>query len=203
MSGARSFSVVKASYTRSAGEAKGSVRYMQHRQDDAGERQARPLFDRDGELSRQEAYERLDRAAESDGKTYFYRLTFNPGEGRADLDEQGRQAWAAEQMARIEAQGNRVKDWIAVSHTDQGQHDHLHVLAATSRTIQKDELADLRTYGRESYEQQREQQRELGLYHDQGGAQELAQFHQHERSYEEDQAYQRQQQRERSYGYER
>lgn len=200
---ARSFSVVKASYTRSAGEAKGSVRYMQHRQDDLGERQTRPLFGKDGELSRQEAYERLDRAAESDGKTYFYRLTFNPGEGHADLDEQGRQAWAAEQMARIEAQGNRVKDWVAVSHTDQGQHDHVHVLAATSRTIQKDELADLRTYGRETYEQQREQQRELGLYQDHGSAQELARFHQHERSYDEDREHQRQQQRERSYGYER
>lgn len=41
------------------------------------------------------------------------------------------------------------------------------MLAATSRTLQKDELADLRTYGRESSEHQREQQRELGLYHDQ------------------------------------
>ncbi|WP_084148099.1 hypothetical protein, partial [Deinococcus frigens] len=199
----RSFSVVKTSYTRSAGEAKGSVRYMQHRQDDLGERQARLLFDQDGELSRQEVYERLDRAAESDGKTYFYRLTFNPGEGHADLDEQGRQAWAAEQIARIEAQGNTVKTWVGVSHTDQGQHDHVHVLAATSRTLQKDELADLRTFGRETYEYQREQQRELGLYQDHaGGTQELAQFHQHERSYEQDQDYQRQQQRDRSYGYE-
>ena len=95
-------------------------------------------------------------------------------------------------MARIKAQGNRVKDWIAVSHTDQGQHDHLHVLAATSRTLQKDELADLRTYGRESYEQQREQQHELGLYQDHGSVQELAQFHQHERSYDEDREHQRQ-----------
>lgn len=204
MTGTRSISVVKTSYTRSVSQAKGSVRYMEHRQDDQGERQHRPLFDRDGELSRQEAYERLDRAAEAEGKTYFYRVVLNPGEGHADLDEQRRQAWTAEVMARIEAQGNRVRDWVAVSHTDQGQHDHIHVVAATSRTLQKDELADLRTFSREAYGHQQEQQRELGLYqeHD-GSVQELARLHQHERSYDEDREYQRQQQRERSYGYER
>lgn len=74
------------------------------------------------------------------------------------------------------------------------RHDYIHALAATSRTLQQDELANLRTYGRESSEHQREQQRELGLYHDQGGAHELAQFHQHERSYEQDQEDQRQRQ---------
>ena len=79
-------------------------------------------------------------------------------------------------------------------------------LAATKQeTVARlqDELADLRTYGRESYEQQREQQRELGLYQDHGSVQELERLHQHERSYDEDREYQRQQQRERSYGYER
>ena len=65
--------------------------------------------------------------------------------------------------------------------------------------MQKDELADLRTYGRESYEQQREMQREMGLYQDHSNVQELAHLHQHERSYDEDREYQRQQQRERSY----
>lgn len=190
----RAFSVVKTSYTRSASEAKASVRYMQHRQSDLGESSARQLFGRDGELSRTEAYERLDRAAEAQGKTYFYRLVLNPGEGHADLSEEGRQAWAAEVMARIEAQGNQVRDWVAVSHTDQGEHDHLHVLAATSRTLQKSELADLRTSSREAYDHQREVQHQLGLYlDDPGDAQELAWAHQHERSFEEDQQQRRQQ----------
>lgn len=185
---ARSFSVVKASYTRSASEAKGSVRYMQHRQSDLGEREARPLFGREGELSRQEAYERLDGAGEAPGKTYYYRLVLNPGEGHADLDEEGRRVWAAEVMSRIEAQGVQVRDWVAVSHTDQGEHDHMHIVAATSRTLQKAELADLRTYSRESYDHQRELQHELGLYHDDPRTlEELAKAHQHELSYEQDQ----------------
>lgn len=182
----RSFSVVKTSYTRSASEAKASLRYMQHRQSDLGERVTRPLFGKDGELSRQEAYERLDGAAESPGKTYFYRLVLNPGEGHADLSEEGRQAWAAGVMARIEAQGNPVREWVAVSHTDQGEHDHLHVLAATGRTLQKDELADLRTHSREVYDEQREVQHELGLYlDDPGSAQALMQAHVGERQVEE------------------
>ena len=67
---ARTFAVVKASYTRSALDAKGSVRYMQHRQNDLGERETRILCDRSGEVSRQQAYERLDQAGEQPGKTY-------------------------------------------------------------------------------------------------------------------------------------
>jgi len=161
---ARSFSVVKASYTRSAADAKGSVRYMQHRQSDVGERGGRVLFDRWGEVSRQDAYERLDQAGEQPGKTYYYRLVLNPGEKHADLDEDGRQAWTAEVMKRIEEQGVKVRDWVGVSHIDQGDHDHVHVVAALSRTLQKDELADLRTYSREVYTQQKELQLELGLY---------------------------------------
>lgn len=185
---ARTFSVVKASYTRSAAEAKGSVRYMQHRQSDLGEREARPLFGRDGELSRQEAYERLEQAGEAPGKTYYYRLVFNPGEGHLDLDEDGRRAWAAEVMSRVEAQGVQVREWVAVSHTDQGEHDHVHVVAALSRTLQKNELADLRTFSREAYDHQREVQHELGLYHDDPRTlDELAKAHAHELSYGQEQ----------------
>ena len=161
---ARTFAVVKASYTRNASEAKASVRYMQHRQNDLGERETRLLFDRQGEVSRQQAYERLDQAEEQPGKTYYYRLVLNPGEGHADLDEEGRQAWTAQVMQRIEEQGLKVRDWVAVSHTDQGEHDHIHVVAALSRTLQKDELAELRTYSREAYTQQKDLQLELGIY---------------------------------------
>lgn len=188
---ARAFGVVKASYTRSGGEAKASVRYMQHRADDRGERHPRQLFGREGELSRAEAYERIDQAQEQPGKVYFYRLVFNTGEGHADLSEEGRQQWAREVMAHMEAQGVKVHDWVGVSHTDQGEHDHLHVLAATSRTLQKDELADLRTYSRESYDQQREVQHEHGLYRDDTDTRALAQQHEHERSYEQDRQRQR------------
>lgn len=166
MTPARSGVIVKASYTRSAREAKASVRYMQHRSDNGGERQTRQLFGRDGELSRTEAYERLDAASEHANKTYFYRLTFNPGEGRGELSDESRSAWAHDLVSRLEQQGVVVRDWVAVSHTDQGEHDHVHVLAATSRTVQKDELADLRSFGREAYETRRGLEVERGLYLD-------------------------------------
>lgn len=198
---ARSFSVVKVSYTRSASEAKGSVRYMQHRQNDLGEREARVLFGRDGELSRQEAYERLDGAGEQPGKTYYYRLVLNPGEGHADLDEDGRQAWTAAVMGRVEEQGLQVRDWVAVSHTDQGEHDHVHVVAALSRTLQKDELADLRTYSRETYSQQKELQLELGVYlEDPRTLPDLEDVQQRRRELELEREQQRQIQREHSFG---
>ena len=191
---ARTFGVVKASYTRSGGEAKANVRYMQHRADHGGERHPRQLFGREGELTRTEAYERLDQAQEQPGNVYYYRLVFNTGEGHADLSEDGRQAWAREVMARVEAQGVKVHDWVGVSHTDQGEHDHLHILAATSRTLQKNELADLRTYSREAYDLQRDLQQEHGLYRDDSDPRALAQEHEHERSFEQDQ-----QQRQRSF----
>ena len=184
---ARSFAVVKASYTKSGSEAKASIRYMQHRQSDQGERHPRQLFGSEGELSRAEAYERLDRAEQEQEKVYFYRVVLNAGEGHADLSEDARQDWAREVMARIETRGVKVHDWVGVSHTDQGEHDHVHVVAATSRTLQKDELADLRTYSREAYDQQRDVQHQRGVYHDDADTRGLAKQHELERNYEQDQ----------------
>lgn len=162
----RSIAIVKTSYTRSASEAKASVRYIEQRRGDLEKHPHRQLFSALGELSRTKAYDRLDRAGEQPGKTYFYRIVLNAGEGHGDLDEHERRAWTAEVMGRIEAQGVKVRDWVAVSHTDQGQHDHVHVVAALARTLQKDELADLRTYSREVYSHQKEMQHELGVYQD-------------------------------------
>lgn len=174
----RAIAIVKTSYTRSASEAKASVRYIEQRKGDLEKHPHRQLFGPLGELSRTEAYDRLDRAGEESGKTYFYRIVLNAGEGHADLDEGERRAWTAGVMERIEAQGVKVRDWVAVSHTDQGQHDHVHVVAALGRTLQKDELADLRTYSREVYSGQKEMQHELGVYHDDPRAlDELRKYH--------------------------
>jgi len=164
----RSIAIVKTSYTRSASEAKASVRYIEQRKGDLERHPHRQLFGTLGELSRAEAeaYDRLDRAGQASGKTYFYRIVLNAGEGHGDLDEHERRAWTAEVLGRIEAQGVKVWDWVAVSHTNQGQHDHMHVVAALSRTLQKDELAELRTYSREAYSHQKEMQHELGVYQD-------------------------------------
>lgn len=174
----RSIAIVKTSYTRSASEAKASVRYIEQRKGDLEKHPHRQLFGPLGELSRTQAYDRLDRAGEESGKTYFYRIVLNAGEGHADLDEGERRAWTAGVMERIEAQGVKVRDWVAVSHTDQGQHDHVHVVAALGRTLQKDELADLRTHSREVYSGQKEMQHELGVYRDDPRAlDELRKYH--------------------------
>lgn len=151
--------VVKASYTKaSAGGAKGAkqgVRYATHRETASGERTTREIYDRDGPLSRQEAYARIDQA-EAQGGKYHYRLILNNGEGHraADLQQTTRDTM----QTLSDRHGGRV-DWVAVNHDDHSRHEHAHVIAVTEKTLNKADLAAMRaeldrSHQRHSYRDQ-------------------------------------------------
>ena len=48
-----------------------------------------------------------------------------------------------------------------MDHTDKGNHDHIHVLATLSHTLQKSDLEGLREAARASYESHRDWPRTL------------------------------------------
>jgi hypothetical protein len=80
--------------------AKGHVRYAVHRPNEHGRRQYRELWDRDGRISRQTAYERLDDARPAD---YVYRLTLSPHPEHQDLNRRlDLQAWTRGMMRQLE-----------------------------------------------------------------------------------------------------
>ena len=53
--------IVKAKYVRGKDRIKAHLRYITHRRGGEGERMSRPLFGRDGALSKQQIYEMIDK----------------------------------------------------------------------------------------------------------------------------------------------
>lgn len=142
--------VVKASYFRggagSAAKLNGSVRYAATRSGDEG--QERTAFSRDEDtLGRAEATETLEEAEGS----YYYRVVLNSGEGQeveADLKE-----WTRDTMGAL-AERHGAVAWVAYEHRDHSEHAHVHVVAATDKKLDKEDLQNLREAATESWARQ-------------------------------------------------
>jgi hypothetical protein len=61
----------------------------------------------------------------------------------------------------MEARGHELKDWVAVSHVEQGGHDHVHVVAVTSHCLRKEDMPAIQEAARECLEASRELDRGL------------------------------------------
>jgi hypothetical protein len=144
----RTDTVVKARYSRGLTSAirlaKGHVRYAVHRPNEHGRRQYRELWDRDGRISRQTAYERLGRARPAD---YIYRLTLSPHPEYQDLNRRfDLQAWTRGMMQQLEQQAGQQLAWFAVTH-EHPDHRHIHVVAVTGRRLEVPDFQVLREAG--------------------------------------------------------
>src|SRR5436305_12214974 len=73
--------IVKANYTKQAGSAKASIRYIEHRRGKEGERITRPLFGSDGLVGRYAAYDMIDGAAVGSS---FFRFVVSPDRNEVD-----------------------------------------------------------------------------------------------------------------------
>jgi hypothetical protein len=144
----RTETVVKARYSRGVASAirlaKGHVRYAVHRPNEHGRRQYRELWDRDGRISRQTAYERLDDARPAD---YVYRLTLSPHPEHQDLNRRlDLQAWTRGMMRQLEQQAGQQLAWFAAAH-EHPDHRHIHVVAVTGRRLDVPDFQVLREAG--------------------------------------------------------
>jgi len=143
--------------------AKRALYYFEHRPDEEGEKGHRLGYDAYNKgLLESEMERRLEATKD---ETYLYTLILNPGDGHGHMSARSRREWVRETMSHLETQqahkGHRLEDWIAVDHTDKGNHDHVHVLAALSHTLQKSDLAELREAARAGYESHRDLPRTL------------------------------------------
>jgi hypothetical protein len=144
----RTDTVVKARYSRGVASAirlaKGHVRYAVHRPNEQGRRQYRELWDRDGRISRQTAYERLDDARSAD---YVYRLTLSPHPERQDLQRRlDLQAWTRGMMRQLEQRAGQRLAWFAATH-EHPDHRHIHVVAVTGHRLEVSDFQTLREAG--------------------------------------------------------
>src|SRR5579885_2745528 len=114
--------IVKASYTQRGGVAKASIRYIESRPGKDGIRMVRTLFNADGKMGRQEAYQMIDEAGKG---SYFFRLVISPDPNREDTDRDLSMREITEKtMASLEARLNTSLQWVAAIHADHAPHRH-------------------------------------------------------------------------------
>ena len=73
--------IVKAKYVRGKSQIKAHLRYITHRRGMEGERMSRPLFGKEGALSKQQIYEMID-ATKRGAVFHKFVINFHPAQGR-------------------------------------------------------------------------------------------------------------------------
>ncbi len=145
--------IVKASYTQRGGVAKASIRYIESRPGKDGIRMVRTLFNADGKMGRQEAYQMIDEAGKG---SYFFRLVISPDPNREDTDRDLSMREITEKtMASLEARLNTSLQWVAAIHADHAPHRHVHAVAILPERLQVRDFQLLRGAATEAALEQR------------------------------------------------
>ena len=119
--------IIKASYTRTGGSAKASVRYIENRPGKDGAKIHRTLFTADGKVERGEAYTMIDQAAKG---SYFFRLVISPDPKSEDSDKQlSLRELTEKTMQSLEDRFQHPLQWVAAIHADHAEHRHVHAFA--------------------------------------------------------------------------
>jgi type IV secretory pathway VirD2 relaxase len=156
----RTDSVVKARFSRggkaAVKRAKEHLRYAVHRSNEQGQRQYREVWDREGQLDKTTAYERLDRVRPED---HIYRFTLSPHPMRQDAGRQlDLRSWTRDMLAQLERDAGQQVEWFAVTH-EHRDHRHVHAVVISSRHLDADDFRAMRQAGdANARAQQREHQ---------------------------------------------
>lgn len=165
--GSKGSAVVKATKYAKAGKAnsaksvKASSRYYTTRENERGDSMERESFSKDrDDLTREEAYERLERADQE--HEYHTRIVLGPDTDReaggVDLKE-----YTREVMGEVERRAGGAS-WVAVEHgrdTAHSEHAHVHVIVSTDEKLNRKDLERLRDHASRSWDEARDNHRSL------------------------------------------
>lgn len=167
--------IVKATYTKSKGEAKAAIRYIQHRPGREGEKVRRQLYGSNGSMERGEVYQLIDAAEKG---IVFFRIVISPDPEREDTyQDLSLQEITSQTMRNLEERVHKAVPYVAVEHDDHAPHRHVHVLACVKGRLNTQDFQALRTTATEAARSQRQerdvvreqqQQREGGQWAGQG-----------------------------------
>lgn len=167
--------IIKASYTRTGGNAKASVRYIENRPGKDGAKTQRTLFTAEGKVERADAYAMIDQAEKG---SYFFRLVINPDPKSEDSDKQLTLRELAEKTIQsLEARFRQPLQWVATIHADHSDNRHIHAIAVVPKRLQVPDFQRMRNaatqealtqrrqldVARKVQEQRQEQNEGLGL----------------------------------------
>jgi len=164
--------IVKATYTRNGGNAKASVRYIEHRPGRDGTKIVRTLFNADGKVERGDAYAMIDQA---DKNSYFFRLVISPDPKAEDSDKNLMLRELTEKtIASLEDRFQQPLQWVAAIHADHAEHRHIHAIAIVPKRLNVPDFQRMRSAAtQEALEQLRQldlarEQRELSQQQNEG-----------------------------------
>jgi hypothetical protein len=159
--------IVKAKYVRGKSRIKAHVRYITHRRGMEGERMSRPLFGRDGALSKQQIYEMID-AAKGGAVFHKFVINFHPQreDTRKDLN-----LWelTRKTLEHIKTQFGYSVPFVATIHDDHTLLRHVHGFFIVEGRLSKEEFAKIRGLWKVASLEVRRQRRRLdGMHASQG-----------------------------------
>jgi hypothetical protein len=147
--------IVKANYTKKAGAAKASIRYIEHRPGKEGERITRALFSSDGLVGRYAAYAMIDNAAEG---SIFFRFVMSPDPNKEDTKKDlSLRDITKSTMDTLEERLGKPVSWVAAVHADHAPHRHVHILAVVDGRLQAQDFQVLRKTATTASLQQRQE----------------------------------------------
>ncbi len=147
--------IVKASYTKSSGGAKASIRYIAHRPGKDNEKTTRTLFGSDGLMGRYEAYRMVDEAEKG---SLFFRIVISPDPQQEDTDKDLFLRDITEQtMQSLEDRFQKHLQWVAAEHNDHAPHRHVHVVAIVPGRLQVQDFQLMRKTATEAALAQRKE----------------------------------------------
>src|SRR5205823_14621630 len=134
--------IVKATYTKSRGGAKASIRYIEHRPGKDNEKVTRILFGSDGGMGRWQAYQMIDEAEQG---SFFYRFALSPDPKQEDSEKDLHLREITQRtMQTLEEQVNHQISWVAAEHDDHAPHRHVHVVAIVPGRLQVPDFQAMR-----------------------------------------------------------
>ena len=153
--------VIKAKFIKSNSDrgsakevAKDHVRYFSHRAGRDGERMRREIFGKEGSLTRQQAYEEIDKVKRG---TIFYKIILSPDPKREDkyMDLDLREL-TEQIMLQLQnhMQGKGIQFFASI-HDDHTNIRHVHILALIQERLKSPELKLLRASATEAARTQR------------------------------------------------
>src|ERR687894_2963576 len=134
--------MVKARYIRSKDRIKAHLRYITHRRGMDGERMSRQLFGRDGPLTKQQIYDRID-ATRPGAVFHKFVINFHPvkEDTRKDLN-----LWdiTRKTLEHIKTQFGDSVPFVATIHDDHTLLRHIHGFFIVEGRLPKEEFAKIK-----------------------------------------------------------
>ena len=134
--------IVKAKHIRGKARIKAHLRYITHRRGAEGERMSRPLFGRDGTLSKPQIYEMIDTTRRG---AVFHKFVFNfhpvKEDTRKDLN-----LWelTRKTLEQIKTQFGESVPFVATIHDDHTLLRHIHGFFIVDGRVSKEEFAKIK-----------------------------------------------------------